>query len=107
MKRLGVSQMMTLTVGKPSRSVIVSVDERRQPKYMMVMMGRPIPPTKSENESLTAFFSASGEIVRGSRLYFTAGTPARMSEDRHGGLLPADTGKIVSLAKAVIARCGA
>lgn len=67
---------------------------------------RPMTPSKSEGESLHASFIESGHVGRGERSYTTMGMPARMSEDRHRGLLPADTAKVERLARAVLKRCG-
>ena len=106
LKRLGEARMMTFSGAHPSRSITVGVDERGWPKHLMIMAGRPIPPRKSESENLMAFFTEKGRVIRGDRSYFTLGTPASRSEDRHGGLFPADTAKIERIAKAVVARCG-
>jgi hypothetical protein len=106
LKRVGDARMMTFSGVHPSRSITVGVDERGRPKDLMIIAGRPIPPRKSESENLIAFFTETGRVIRGDRRYFTLGIPASRSEDRHGGLSPADTAKIERIAKAVVARCG-
>jgi len=56
-------------------------------------------------ETVTVFFDAAGRVVMGSRTAATTGVPARLSEDRRGGLLPSDTAHVLALVTAVRA-CG-
>jgi hypothetical protein len=56
---------------------------------------------------VNVFFGTDGAIVRGRRSAFTTGTPARLSDDRQLGLLPADTLAARRLAAALRQRCRA
>jgi hypothetical protein len=106
MERLGEARMVQFSAGSPRRTIMVGVDSLERPKHLTVMAGRPLSPSKSENETLIAMFSGAGRVVSGNRMYGTLGTPARTSEDRRGGLLVADTARLLPLAKAVMTRCG-
>jgi hypothetical protein len=105
MKGLGESRMTQFSGTQPRRTISVGLDERGRPKHVWIMAGRPISPSKSESETVMAFFTDAGRVARGDRHYFTTGTPARMSEDRSGGLFASDSAKIQQVVKAVIARC--
>jgi hypothetical protein len=62
---------------------------------------------RSEGESVTAFFTSRGTVAHGSRLAFTTGVPARTSDDRRAGLLPADTAQVKVLAAEIVELCRA
>ena len=78
-----------------------------QPRILMVLVGDSTGPRRREAESVSVFFTPDGRVERGSRMAFTSGIPARSSEARNSGLLPADSARAVSLARAVGDRCRA
>ena len=72
-------------------------------KTLSAMMSDSTGPHRSEMESVFIVFDAEGRVQSGSHSAMTGGTPARLSEDRRGGLLPSDTAQAVALAKALAA----
>jgi hypothetical protein len=106
--RSGHSQVMSWTGGSPERLVGITVDSAGRPRSLNVMMSVPAGGrTRREGESISAFLDARGRVERGDRRFYTLGTPARLSEDRRGGLLPGDSARALVLARAVAARCRA
>jgi hypothetical protein len=73
---------------------------------LMAMMGTD-QGRRGESESVNVFFGTDGAIIRGGRRAFTTGTPARLSDDRQLGLLPADTLAVRHLDGALRQRCRA
>jgi hypothetical protein len=97
-----------LNVDEPARPRLLSlgVTAAGKARFLTVMMstrdGR-----RGEGESVTVFFGDNGAIVRGDRSAYTTGTPARRSEDRRLGLLPADSARAQAMARALLRICRA
>jgi len=105
MQREGMVRLTMWHGGSPERLISVSTDRARLPRSLSIMSSVPAGPKRHEGESLFALVDTGGHVSRGNRNYFTTGVPARMSEDRRGGLFPGDSTQILGLAGAVLARC--
>ncbi len=100
----GVATMQMLSDSVAGRLISVGADTGGRPKSLYVLISSH-EGTRSESESVFVTFDLSGHIIRGSRSATTGGVPARVSEDRRGGLFPTDTAAAVALAHAVQAHC--
>lgn len=85
------------------RLVSVGTTANGRVKTLSAMMSDSTGPHRSEMESVFILFDAEGRVQSGSHSAMTGGTPARLSEDRRGGLLPSDTAEAVALARALVA----
>jgi hypothetical protein len=101
----GIVHSIAWTGGSPSRMIAVGMDGRGRPRHLMVLASVPDGPRRRVGESVFVMFDPSGEAFTGSRQYYTLGTPARLSEDRNGALLPGDSVDAPALARAVARRC--
>jgi hypothetical protein len=105
LRRQGVASGVMATDSALSRTVSLSLSPAGHAKMLIAMMSDSTGLRRREMETVTVFFDAAGRVVMGSRTAATTGVPARMSEDRRGGLLPSDTVQVLALATAVRA-CG-
>lgn len=104
LRRLGIERVVMLTDSSTGRMVSVSLDAASHPRSLSAFARRR-QGTRGETESVFVTFDMRGRVVRGDRAYFTTGTPARRSDDRKAGLLPADSTRAVQLAGAIQRRC--
>lgn len=105
LQRSGMVRMFMWSGDEPERLISVTTDSGGRPRSLYVLSSVKAGPKRREGESISAFLDAAGRVVRGDRSYYTLGVPARMSEDRHSGLLPRDSIQVSRLARAVLARC--
>jgi hypothetical protein len=104
----GITRLVSFQSSDSSshRLVSLGMDAHGASVMLMAMMGTE-QGRRGESESVNVFFGTDGAIVRGRRSAFTTGTPARLSDDRQLGLLPADTLAARRLAAALRQRCRA
>lgn len=100
----GVATLQMLSDSAAGRLISVGADAAGRPKSLYVLISSH-QGTRSESESVFVIFDVGGRIVSGSRSAMTGGVPARLSEDRRGGLFPTDTAAAVALAHSVQAYC--
>jgi len=105
LRKSGMVRMFMWSGDQPERLISVTTDGGGRPRSLHVLSSVPAGPKRREGESISAFLDAAGRVVRGDRSYYTLGVPARMSEDRHSGLVPRDSMQAPALARAVLARC--
>ena len=105
LRRQGVASGVMATDSALSRTVSLALSPAGHAKMLIAMMSDSTGLRRREMETVTVFFDAAGRVVMGSRTAATTGVPARLSEDRRGGLLPSDTAQVLALATAVRA-CG-
>ena len=104
LRRNGVASatMVRDTAGK--RMITLGLSARGEPLHLLVMISDDTGGTRHETEMINVSFDTTGRVIRGSRAAMTVGVPARLSEDRRSGLLPADTAQAKELVRA-IQRC--
>jgi hypothetical protein len=104
----GIARLITFQSSDSSghRLISLGTDAKRRSVMLMAMMGTK-EGRRGETESVNVFFGNDGAITRGTRSASTTGTPARLSDDRQLGLLPADTLAVRRLEAALRRRCGA
>jgi hypothetical protein len=83
----------------------IGVDKNGAPIMLTALMGTRHA-RRGESETVTVFFGGNGAVIRGERMAFTTGTPARLSDDQKGlALFPTDTAAAIALARALRLRC--
>lgn len=105
MRRQGVTSAVLASDSANSRSVSLVMTSDARPKVLFAMMSDSTGERRREAEIVWVHFDADGRVASGSRSAMTEGVPARLSEDRRAGLLPADTAQAIALANALRA-CG-
>lgn len=88
-----------------ARTVSLALTADGHAKVLLAMMSDSTGAQRRELETVTVVLGPDGRVLTGSRSAMTSGTPSRASEDRRGGLLPADTAQAIALAAAIRA-CG-
>jgi hypothetical protein len=108
LRRSGIAQMLSFTTSDSNshRLVSLGVSVSGAPVILTAMMGAK-EDRRGETESVEAWFDRTGRVWHGRRNAFTTGTPARLADDRHIGLLAADTLAAQRLAAALVKRCRA
>ena len=104
LRRQGMTSILEATDTVTGRSMSLLLSSGGHTKMLMSMMSDSIG-ARHEIEIVTVFFLPDGRVLRGSRMAMTSGVPARLSEDRRAGLLPADTAGAVALARNIRQRC--
>lgn len=101
LRRSGVvsGTMVRDTAG--GRMMTLSLGVRGDPRHLLVLISDDTGGTRHEIETVSVGFDSAGRVVLGSRSAGTVGTPARLSEDRRSGLLPADTAQALALVRAI------
>ncbi|MBM3908840.1 MAG: hypothetical protein FJ363_12305 [Gemmatimonadetes bacterium] len=84
------------------RLVSIGTTSSGRVRTLHALMSDSTGPKRSEMESVSVRFDAEGRVQAGTHSAMTGGTPARLSEDRRGGLLPSDTAQAVALAAALL-----
>jgi len=102
--RQGIARVVMFTDTATNRMVSVGVDAERRPRTLSAFASKR-QAKRGETETVFATLDARGQVVRGNRSYFTTGVPARLSDDRKAGLLPADSARAFRLARALLRRC--
>jgi len=105
LRRQGVTSGVLASDTAISRIVSLAMTADGHAKMLMAMMSDSTGARRREQESVTVFFGADGQVANGSRSAMTSGVPSRLSEDRRAGLLPTDTAQALALATAV-RKCG-
>lgn len=105
LRRRGVASGVMASDSVLSRTVSLALTSDGHAKMLIALMSDSTGERRREMETVTVFFDAAGRVVMGSRTAASTGVPARLSEDRRGGLLPSDTAQAIALATAVRA-CG-
>jgi hypothetical protein len=105
LRRQGVASGVMASDSALSRNVSLALTSDGHAKMLIAMMSDSTGVRRREMEKVTVLFDAAGRVVFGSRTAATTGVPARLSEDRLGGLLPSDTAQALALANALRA-CG-
>ena len=102
----GIARLISFQSSDSGRHRLVSLGMNANggSVMLMAMMGTD-QGRRGETESVNVFFGTDGAITRGRRSAFTTGTPARRSDDRQLGLLPADTLAVRRLDAALRQRC--
>ena len=102
----GVARLFKVEEPGRARLLTVGVTAAGKTSMVMAMMstrqGR-----RREGESVTVFFGSDGRVRSGNRTAYTTGIPARSSDDKQLGLLPADSAQAKSLARALLRLCRA
>jgi hypothetical protein len=106
LRRRGIEKVVSVRDSSTGREIILAITSSGQSRNLTVMMGDSRG-SRRESETLFVFFRTNGRVESGHRSATTSGMPARSSEARDSGLLPADTARAVSLARAVRQRCHA
>lgn len=102
--RQGIARVVMFTDTATHRMVSVGVDAERRPRTVSAFSSKR-QGKRGETETVFVTIDVRGRIVRGDRSYFTTGVPARLSDDRKAGLLPADSARALRLARALLRRC--
>jgi hypothetical protein len=98
LRRDGVASGVMATDSANSRLVTLTLAPDGRAKLLIAMMSDSTGPRRRESETVTVMFGRDGRVSGGKRTAAPIGTPAQRSEDRDGGLLPADT----ALAEALV-----
>lgn len=104
LQAVGIARMLKWQDSSTDRLVSLSVDVGGKPKALTAVMTTRAD-RRDESESVTAFFGPDGNVVRGGHNAYATGTPARVSDDRRGGLLSTDTSKIQAIVRALSQQC--
>jgi hypothetical protein len=102
----GIVRLLDIQFPAKDRLLSLGLDAKRRPRFLMAMMstqeGR-----RREGESVNVFFDDAGRLTHGRHDAYTTGVPARLSDDRSGGLLPGDSAQIVAVARTLLRLCPA
>ena len=106
LRHAGIVRLVTLQSADSGgyRLISLGLNAKEVPVTLMASMGTEHA-RRGESESVNVFLDSDGSIVHGRRSAYTTGTPARLSEDRQLGLLPADTLAVRRLIAVLRQRC--
>jgi hypothetical protein len=105
LKQSGIARLLSAKEPAQPRLLSLAVSADGKPKVLTILMGTR-EGQRGEGESVTVYFR-DGVIASGARTAYTTGTPARLSDDHHGGLFPSDTAQAKALAHALVRLCRA
>ena len=102
----GVGRLIQVDEPGRPRLLTLATTATKKPLILMVMMSTR-EERRSEGESVSVFFGADGTVRSGNRTAYTAGIPARASEDKKLGLLATDSVRAQTLSRGLLRLCRA